>query len=62
MNLLINLHAIFEPLFFAEINLRKKIELLRSTRDLLLPKLISGQLDVEDLDIDIGEQPVEATT
>jgi type I restriction enzyme S subunit len=35
---------------------------LASTRDLLLPKLISGQLDVEDLDIDIGEQPVEATT
>jgi type I restriction enzyme S subunit len=25
---------------------------LRTTRDLLLPKLISGQLDVEDLDID----------
>jgi type I restriction enzyme S subunit len=40
----------------------KKNEILRSTRDLLLPKLISGQLDVEDLDIDIGEQPVEATT
>ena len=35
---------------------------LRKTRDLLLPKLISGQLDVEDLEIDIGEQPVEATT
>jgi len=28
---------------------------LRTTRELLLPKLISGQLDVEDLDIDIGE-------
>ena len=27
---------------------------LRTTRDLLLPKLISGQLDVEDLDIDVG--------
>jgi type I restriction enzyme S subunit len=24
---------------------------LRKTRDLLLPKLISGQLDVEELDI-----------
>ena len=31
---------------------------LRTTRDLLLPKLISGQLDVEDLDIDVGE-PLE---
>ena len=28
---------------------------LRTTRDLLLPKLISGQLDVEDLDIETGE-------
>ena len=31
------------------------IEKLRTTRDLLLPKLISGQLDVEDLDIETGE-------
>lgn len=28
---------------------------LHKTRDLLLPKLISGQLDVEYLDIDVGE-------
>jgi type I restriction enzyme S subunit len=28
---------------------------LRQTRDLLLPKLISGELDVSDLDIKIGE-------
>lgn len=27
---------------------------VRTTRDLLLPKLISGKLDVEDLDIDTG--------
>jgi type I restriction enzyme, S subunit len=27
---------------------------LRTTRDLLLPKLISGKLDVEELDIDLG--------
>jgi type I restriction enzyme S subunit len=39
-----------------------KNSIVRQTRDLLLPKLISGQLDVEDLDIEIGEQPVEATT
>jgi len=30
---------------------------LRQTRDLLLPKLISGEADVEYLDIDIGEAP-----
>lgn len=33
---------------------------LRTTRDLLLPKLISGQLDVEELDIETGEPLVEA--
>ncbi len=36
-------------------NRRLQNEKLRVTRDLLLPKLISGQLDVEDLDIDTGE-------
>jgi type I restriction enzyme S subunit len=34
--------------------LYRKNENLRRTRTLLLPKLISGQLDVEDLDIDVG--------
>jgi type I restriction enzyme S subunit len=33
---------------------------LRNTRDLLLPKLISGQLDVEDLDIETSELALEA--
>lgn len=41
----------------------KKQDLLRSTRDLLLPKLISGELDVEDLEIDLGDitQVIEET-
>ena len=43
-------------------NLTKRNRLLRQARDLLLPKLISGQLDVEELDIDTGEPLVEATT
>jgi type I restriction enzyme S subunit len=34
--------------------LHRKNQNLRTTRDLLLPKLISGELDVEDLDIDTG--------
>lgn len=34
--------------------LHRKNRNLRTTRDLLLPKLISGQLDVEDIDIDLG--------
>ena len=46
---------IVSPLFrqiyvFSEKNIN-----LRKTRDLLLPKLISGQIDVENLDIDTGE-------
>jgi len=32
-------------------------QLLQRTRDLLLPKLISGELDVSELDVDIGEEP-----
>jgi type I restriction enzyme S subunit len=39
--------------------LNKRNENLRTTRDLLLPKLISGQLDVEDLDIDLGARAEE---
>jgi len=34
--------------------LGRKNNNLRQTRDLLLPKLISGKIDVSDLDIDIG--------
>ena len=34
------------------LNIQK--ENLRQTRDLLLPKLISGKLDVSELDIDTG--------
>jgi type I restriction enzyme S subunit len=37
-------------------NLRNKNDLLRSARDLLLPKLISGELDVSELDIEISEE------
>lgn len=42
--------------FFDQIQLlQRHNDNLRTTRDLLLPKLISGKLDVEDLDIDVGE-------
>lgn len=34
--------------------LLKQNNILRRTRDLLLPKLISGELDVEDMDIAVG--------
>lgn len=39
--------------------LGRKTELLKKTRDLLLPKLLSGQLDVVELDIDTGEAVTE---
>ena len=41
-----------------ELHIRRN-KVLRRTRDLLLPRLIAGQLDVEHLDIEVGE-PVMA--
>jgi type I restriction enzyme S subunit len=42
------------PLFSQVQNLLLKNANLRQTRDLLLPKLISGEIDVENLDINTG--------
>ena len=42
-------------LFELEDILTTQDSFLRQTRDLLLPRLISGQLDVSELDIEIGE-------
>jgi type I restriction enzyme S subunit len=39
-------------------SLGAKNDNLRTTRDLLLPKLISGELDVSDLDINVGDAAV----
>ena len=43
------------PNFHLIQDLWDKNQVVRQTRDLLLPKLISGELDVSELDIDIGE-------
>jgi type I restriction enzyme S subunit len=43
--------AIVRPIFRETYVLSRKNELLRGTRDLLLPKLISGEVDVSELDI-----------
>jgi type I restriction enzyme S subunit len=40
-------------------NLSKKNGALRNTRDLLLPKLISGEVDVSDLNIEVPEEATE---
>ena len=42
------------PIFQVIRCLQQKNDYLRQTRDLILPKLISGELDVSDLDIDTG--------
>jgi type I restriction enzyme S subunit len=43
------------PIFQGIHVLASKNANLRATRDLLLPKLISGELDVSDLDINVGD-------
>jgi type I restriction enzyme S subunit len=47
-----------EPLLAEVINLAKRIQTLRRTRDLLLPRLISGELNVSELDIAVPEEAV----
>jgi len=44
-----------DPFFSGVLNLIQKNEILHENRDLLLPRLISGELDVSDLDIEIPE-------
>lgn len=53
-------HKITEGLLLSKHCLLKKNEKLRQTRDILLPKLISGELDVEELDIETGELELES--
>ena len=55
-NLIKSYHEIAEPIFDEIKNLQYKNHNLRQTRDLLLPKLISGKIDVEDLNIEIPDE------
>jgi type I restriction enzyme, S subunit len=48
------LNQFVEPLLVLKKNLLKRSDNLRQTRDLLLPRLISGEIDVENLDINTG--------
>ncbi|MCD4673389.1 MAG: hypothetical protein K8R77_12065 [Anaerolineaceae bacterium] len=41
-------------------NLLKRNSTLRSTRDLLLPRLVSGEVDVLQLEIEIPEEEMQA--
>jgi len=47
-----------EPTLVLIINLAKRNQTLHQTRDLLLPKLISGEVDVSELDIKIPEDDI----
>jgi len=46
---------VLEPLFELEITLSKANSVLRETRDLLLPKLVSGEISVEGFDSSLEE-------
>ena len=47
---------VLRPIFVQIRTFKTKNFSLRRTRDMLLPKLISGELDVAELDIHIGEE------
>jgi type I restriction enzyme S subunit len=47
-------NSLLEPMLAEILNLRIKNVTLRRTRDLLLPKLISGEVDVSELDIAVS--------
>jgi type I restriction enzyme S subunit len=51
--------GIVNPMGIQILSLQKKNNLLRCTRELLLPKLISGEVDVSELDITIPEETEE---
>ena len=54
-NIVKTFHEITSPIFSQIKNLQFKNQNLCKTRDLLLPKLISGEIDVSDLDIQIRD-------
>ena len=49
---------IVKPMIKEILLLNNKNKILRETRDILLPKLISGELDVSDLDIAVRENKI----
>jgi len=54
-NLLEEFTNLIDPAWKEIISLNKKNQVLRVSRDILLPKLISGELDVSDLDDTTGD-------
>ena len=50
---------VVEPISLELANLTMKNTNLRQTRDLILPKLISGKIDVSELDIDTDPKVIQ---
>lgn len=50
-----NFESLIGPIGQLTQNLQQQVSLLRETRDLLLPKLVSGEISVEDLDSTLEE-------
>jgi type I restriction enzyme, S subunit len=48
-------HELAGPMLRLADNLTRQSEVLRETRDLLLPRLVSGELDVSGLDLELAE-------
>lgn len=55
LRLILSFEEIVNPVLGEIKNLTVKNRKLRTTRDILLPKLISGELDVENLDVEIRQ-------
>jgi type I restriction enzyme S subunit len=55
LSLGMQLSALLDPMFELEITLRKVNRNLRKARDVLIPRLISGEIVVTDLDIALAE-------
>lgn len=47
--------ALVKPMIALVQSLKREGDTLAATRDLVLPKLVSGELDTSELDIDVGE-------
>lgn len=47
--------SLVKPMFDLAFNLNDQNRVLAEARDLLLPRLISGELDVSELDLDLGD-------
>ena len=53
-SILVTANEYFEPIFEMDLNLRQQNRALREARDLLLPRLVSGELDVSELDLGLA--------